>query len=276
MRYQYTSSGFKGYRPNINWGIPAGVKLILSINIIIFILVEISGIQYEIFKIFGLVPADIITSLKIWQPLTYLFLHSGLVHILINMFVLWMFGRDLEYLWGKYSFVKYFILTGVGSGIITIIFDSTSQIPVVGASGAVYGVLMAYALSYPNRIVYLYGLFPVKVKYMISFLGVAAFFASISNMQSTISHLTHLSGMLIGLIYLKHKIILNHFRTIIPIIKIYDNNNAKEYKQKKYSSEKIDFILDKLKENGWDELTKSEKQQLFNASKYYSKNQPPN
>ena len=276
MRYQYTSSGFKGYRPNINWGIPAGVKLILSINIIIFILVEISGIQYEIFKIFGLVPADIITSLKIWQPLTYLFLHSGLFHILINMFVLWMFGRDLEYLWGKYSFVKYFILTGVGSGIITIIFDSTSQIPVVGASGAVYGVLMAYALSYPNRIVYLYGLFPVKVKYMISFLGIAAFFASISNMQTTISHLTHLSGMLIGLIYLKHKIILNHFRTIIPIIKIYDNNNAKEYKQKKYSSEKIDFILDKLKENGWDELTKSEKQQLFNASKYYSKNQPPN
>ncbi len=276
MRYQYTSSGFKGYRPKINWGIPDGVKLIISINIIIFILVEISGFRYEIFKIFGLVPAGVITSFKIWQPLTYLFLHSGLFHILINMFVLWMFGRDLEYLWGKYSFVKYFILTGVGSGIITIIFDSTSQIPVVGASGAVYGVLMAYALSYPNRIVYLYGLFPVKVKYMISFIGVAAFFASISNVHTTISHLTHLSGMLIGLIYLKHNIILNQFKSIIPIIKIYDDNNAKEYKQKKYSSDKIDFILDKLKENGWDELTKSEKQQLFNASKYYSKDQPPN
>ena len=85
MKYQYTSSGFKGYRPNINWGIPAGVKLIISINIIIFILVEISGFRYEIFKFFGLVTAGVITSFKIWQPLTYLFLHSGLFHILINI-----------------------------------------------------------------------------------------------------------------------------------------------------------------------------------------------
>lgn len=279
MRYQYTSPGSRGYRASFNWGIPDGVKIIILINISIFVLVELSGFRYEIFRLFGLVPAETWGSLKIWQPLTYLFLHSGIFHILINMFVLWMFGRDLEYRWGKESLIKYFIITGTGSGIVTIIFDHTSLIPVVGASGAVYGVLMAYALAFPNRIVYLYGLFPVKVKYMIAFLGAAAFFASVSEMRSTISHLTHLSGMIIGLVYLKRGNLFHNWKNWLPKIKFHKDQSYRKSKSsimKDDQKRKIDDILDKLKESGWDGLSETEKQQLFNASKFYSEDQPPN
>lgn len=279
MRYQYTSPGSRGYRANFNWGIPDGVKIIILINVCVFVLIELSGFRFEIFELFGLVPEDTWRSLKIWQPLTYLFLHSGLFHIFINMFVLWMFGRDLENRWGKKSFIRYFLITGIGSGIVTILFDLESNIPVVGASGAVYGVLMAYALAFPNRLVYLYGLFPVKVKYLIAFLGAAAFLASISEARSTISHLTHLSGMIIGLVYLKKGKLFTNWSRWIPKIKLHSDSSpgkAASSRMRNEDKRKIDAILDKLKENGWDELSENEKQQLFSASKNYTKDQPPN
>ena len=279
MRYQYTSTGFKGYKPVINWSIPDGVKLIITINIIVFILVELSGYRYEIFRLCGLVPADSIKNFRFWQPITYLFLHSGLLHIIINMIILWMFGRELEFGWGKYKFLTYYFITGIGAAIITVIFNLSSYIPIVGASGAVYGILMAYGLSFPNRVVYLYGLFPIKIKYLITFLGITAFLYSTSNSRTTISHITHLSGMLIGFIYLKRFNLLNNWSHWFPKIKLHDIDNNDDIVHKSEETklkDDINMILDKLKENGWEGLSAIEKKKLFSASKYYSKKQNPN
>ena len=270
MRYQNRNIGFRGFNSYLNTNTPDGVKLILLINLIVFIITELFGFKYLFFPLFGLVPKLALTSYQLWQPLTYIFLHSGFFHIFINMLVLWMFGKELEYRWGKNKFLLYYFITGIGSGIVTILFNPFSIIPVVGASGAIYGILTAYSLLYPDRRVYIYGIFPVQIKYMMIFLGITAFIASIANNNSTISHLTHLSGKIIGFLYLKKNLIKNY----IPKIKIHDNDLKSSTKNN--SMDEIDIILEKLKQNGWEGLTEIEKNRLFSASKFYSKNQSPN
>ena len=105
MRYRYTSPSFNNFNKRINFSVPEGIKILLLVNIIIFFITELLGMKYEFFKFFGLVPKLTLNSYQIWQPITYMFLHSGFFHIFINMLVLWMFGRELEYRWGKKEFL---------------------------------------------------------------------------------------------------------------------------------------------------------------------------
>lgn len=245
------------------------IKLIVSINFLIFILQSLSGMEDLLFSIFGIVPSKTFGGLMLWQPFTYLFFHGGIWHVLINMFVLWMFGSELEKYWGKREFLKFFFITGVGSGLVTVLFSLGSSIPVVGASGAIYGVLLAYGLLFPNRLVYLYFLIPIKVKYLVIFIGTVAFFSSLNPEHSSISHLTHLSGMVIGFIYLRSNI---NWSTINRFL-IYRRDEIKRrYDDKKKEKREalkleVDEILDKINEVGYDGLSKSEREFLFKASK---------
>ena len=150
MRYQYTSKGFKDRLIPPTLTIPSGVKLLLIINIIVFVLIELSGKRSTLFLSFGLVPSMVWSQLKIWQIITYSFIHGGFFHIFFNMFVLWMFGKDLENQWGTKDFLIYYFVCGMGAGFITVLFGINSIIPVVGASGAIYGLLVAYGFTYPN------------------------------------------------------------------------------------------------------------------------------
>ena len=102
------------------------IKFIISINFLIFILQYLSGMEDELFTIFGIVPSKTFGELMLWQPFTYLFFHGGIWHVLINMFVLWMFGSELEKFWGKKEFLRFFFITGIGSGLITILFSLSS------------------------------------------------------------------------------------------------------------------------------------------------------
>ena len=172
---------------------------------------ELSGQKSILFQLFGLVPRSVLQEYRLWQTFTYLFLHGGWIHLLFNMFVLWMFGKDLEMDWGKNKFLVFYFVCGMGAGFITVLFGINSIIPIVGASGAIYGLLVAYGFTYPNRLVYLYGLFPLKVKYMVLGLGVIAFFASMSASQSNVSHITHLSGMIIGFLFICYNLNWNWF-----------------------------------------------------------------
>ena len=278
MRYQYTSSGFRQSfnRPTIT--IPSGVKFLLIVNVVVFILIELSGQKSLLFQTFGLVPSLVWSKFKIWQLFTYLFIHGGVFHIFFNMFVLWMFGKDLESQWGKMEFLLFYFVCGIGAGLITVLFSVNSIVPIVGASGAIYGLLLAYGFTYPNQMVYLYGLFPLKVKYMVLGLGAIAFFASLSASQSNVSHITHLSGMIIGLIFIYfninwknlkrgyYKIRLKNLKQKLP------PKNNEEVQMKK----KVDEILDKLNDSGWDSLTKQEEKYLTHASKRLFGDRPPN
>ena len=120
------------------------------------------------------------------------------------MFVLWMFGSELESIWGRRSFLQYYFLTGIGSGLVWLALNiANPNYILAGASGAVYGVLLAFGMMFPNRTVYIYFLFPIKVKYLIMILVVTEFILSM-NSASDISHITHLSAVLIGYIYLSY------------------------------------------------------------------------
>jgi len=186
-------------------GITPAVKFLLIVNIAVFVLQTLLGAvaDYRLTFYFGLVPRLVLQEFYLWQLFTYQFLHGGLFHILFNMLAVWMFGCDLEGRWGSNFFLRYYFVSVIGGGILNTIFAPGQMGPSIGASAGVYGILLAYGLIYPNRIVYFYFLFPIKVKYFVMIIGAVALYSAIQSGQSGIAHLAHLGGMVFGYIYLR-------------------------------------------------------------------------
>ena len=270
MKYQFQSNpGEFSYKPTL---FTNAIKVLVSINFGVFVLQTLSRSENLFFPLFGLVPKLVWSEFMIWQPFTYIFFHGGIWHVLINMFVLWMFGSELERLWGKNRFLRFFFITGVGSGIITMLFSLQSTVPIVGASGAVYGVLLAYGLTYPNRRVYLYGIIPIKSLWFVFGIGLVAFMSSFNNI-SQVSHLTHISGMFIGYLLLKKTFNLSEAVFIIRK-KILEHRIQKQekYIYKQYQIEKdVNRILDKINREGYNSLTEEEHSNLYKGSRLLSK-----
>ncbi len=270
--------GSGNIRPRLFKG---AVRNIIIINVAVFIVMYLLPVEKFFLLTFGIVPKFVWSRGFIWQPLTYLFIHGGFWHILMNMFVLWMFGMEIENYWGKKEFYKYYFITGIGSGLITLLFSLNSTIPVVGASGAIYGILVAFALMFPNRYLYLYFLIPIKAKYFVIFIAVVTFFSTITPGTSNISHLTHLGGFLIGFVYLKRWQISSFVRSKFPNISIKipirrvrktskDKEVIKKYDTDETFKEELNLILDKINQDGYDTLNKEEKRTLYLASAYFA------
>jgi len=160
---------------------------------------------------FAVIPAKVFTQLAVYQLVTYMFLHGGIGHLLVNMLSLWMFGTELERRWGTRFFTKYYFITGIGAGMTTLLW-SISPLPyadqiyfsaMIGASGAIYGVLLAYAMSFPNRPIYMYFVFPIPAKYFVMIIGAITFLSSVGSGGSGVAHTAHLGGLIVGYIYLK-------------------------------------------------------------------------
>ena len=152
---------------------------------------------------FGLIPARITYEYALWRFASYMFVHSGIFHILFNMLTLYMFGNELVRYWGPRRFLVYYFVTGIGAGICSWIVAMNSFSIIIGASGAIYGLLLAYGLIYPNRVVYINFLFPVKVKWLVIIMGVLAFLSSVMMPNSGVATIAHLGGMVVGYIFLK-------------------------------------------------------------------------
>lgn len=186
----------------------AAVKALLWANIGMFVL---SWLAPDIVMFLGLQPSAVILRLRIWQPITYMFLHAGVAHILFNMLALWMFGVELERLWGRDFFLKYYFIAGVGAAATTMLLalapgelGATMWSSVtIGASGAIYGLLVAYALYFPNRPIYIYFVFPIPAKIFVLIMGAIAFMSSIGGDQGGVANSAHLGGLVVGYIYLK-------------------------------------------------------------------------
>lgn len=208
MPYYEYRPGYSSFGPPLSPGIK---KLMIIIGAIFFLQLFMKNF---LISFFGLRPYFFWHRFFIWQPVTYMFLHGGLMHILFNLFALWMFGSDLEYRWGTKFFIKYFFITGIGAGLSTAIFTPNSIIPTIGVSGAVYGILLAFAITYPDRIIYLNFLFPIKAKYFALIFGLLEFYSTVSQRTDGIAHMAHLGGMVIGYIYLDYPNILKRLRRI--------------------------------------------------------------
>lgn len=296
MSYNY-------YRPSMFGGFsffPPVVKGLLITNAAVFLLTEFLGslrldgisLQYFIYRYFALLPLG--DGFLPWQLLTYQFMHGGFWHLFFNMFFgLWMFGMEVEHMWGARKFLIFYLSCGVVAGLAQLIlsplFESPlmGPVPTVGASGAVYGVLVAFGMMFPDRYIFLYFLIPVKVKYFVMFL-IALGVLSIGD-PTNVAHLAHLGGALAGYLFVQYD------RRHLPLGGLFskigwwwrsittdtgarkdDSDEAtildftdykEENKEGPDDQKRIDEILDKISRAGYQSLTEEEKKVLFEASR---------
>jgi len=187
-----------------------GVKWLLIINTAIFLLYYLGGatLQHNATVLLGLSAAAAVRNGMIWQVFTYMFLHAGITHILFNMLALWMFGSGLEQDWGTRRFLKYYFLCGIAAGVCVLAANVLIRdwfTPTIGSSGAIFGLLLAFGVMYPNQTVLMSFLFPIKAKYMVAiYAGIELLLTLGPN--TGVSTIAHLGGMLFGYIYLKSKL----------------------------------------------------------------------
>ena len=185
------------------------MKALIAANVVVFIAQSIDpGRTVETWL--GLIPAYVFGQFRIWQPATYMFLHGGLFHLLFNMLALWMFGTELERMWGTRYFLKFYFVCGVGAGVLTVFFslmpfgfaEELRTSIVIGASGAIYGLLLAYGLYFPHRPILMFMLFPIPARYFVMIIGAIAFYSSLGA-TGGVASATHLGGLIVGYLYLK-------------------------------------------------------------------------
>ncbi len=211
--------------------IPVVTKNLLIINILVFIATYVvRGMNIDLNDIFGL-HFFLASDFRIWQFFTYMFMHGGFTHILMNMFMLWMFGMVVENVWGPRKFLFYYIVCGVGAGLCQELaqygtylveglanFESvkigTTVLPMdvylnmmntVGASGAIYGVLLAFGMLFPEERMFIIPIpVPIKAKWIIMGSIVVELFSAIGTSNDGVAHLAHLGGMLFGFILIRY------------------------------------------------------------------------
>jgi len=182
------------------------LKALIGANVAMFVL---TSFMPSLQEYLGLVPALVLRQLWVWQLATYMFLHGGLFHILFNMLALWMFGTELERIWGTRYFLKFYFLTGIGAGALTVVFSllpfgfsqHVQHSVIIGASGAIYGLLLAYALYFPDRPILMI-VFWVPAKVCVAILGAIALLTSLSEAGGT-ANATHVGGLVVGYLLLK-------------------------------------------------------------------------
>lgn len=218
-----------GYRLQ-SWGFrppPSAIKTLLIACAAVFAFQTILGLvslraASFFLHYFGLVPFAVLHGF-IWQLGTYIFLHGNIWHLLFNLLFLWMFGKDLEFTWGRRKFFIYFFICGIGAGLFNVVVKAIlaafgigaldSTMPTIGASGAIFGILTAAAILFPHQKVWLIP-FPVALpmRIYVLIMGAIEFYFTLGSPGDTVSHLCHLGGMLVGYIYLRRGSFLYNFR----------------------------------------------------------------
>ncbi len=212
-----------------------------------------------------------------WTIITYMFVHGGFFHVFFNMLMLFFFGPPLEERWGGKEFIKYYLVCGVGGALFTLLFGGGT---IIGASGAIYGVMLAYALNWPDALIWIYAIFPVKAKYVVMFLGAISFFAVFAGQQDGIAHFAHLGGLVVGFIYLKkgwqagahwERLRKRFRRRKLSVVAGGANGDARRdpsrAEEEARMLEVVDQLLDKIAAQGIDSLTAEERRFLDDVSR---------
>jgi membrane associated rhomboid family serine protease len=205
---------YSPYRSTVSFG-PGGplsltLQVLIGTNVAFFLAGSLLAGSIPLNAWLGLQPVRVFESFWIWQLATYMFMHGGLFHILFNMLALWMFGAELERIWGTRYFLKFYFSCGIGAAVLTVLFSllpfGASQdlwrSVVVGASGAIYGLLLAYAMYFPDRQILMFMVFPMAVKYAVILIGAIALYSSMTD-NGGVANMTHLGGLLVGYLMLK-------------------------------------------------------------------------
>ncbi len=190
-------------------GFPPGVKWLLIVNIAIFVIGYFAGLLGidRYLGYFALSPYQVVHYGMIWQLATYMFLHGGFGHIIWNMLGLWMFGANVETTWGTRRFLNFYFFCGIGAGLCVVVLNyllpwGNPVIPTLGSSGAIFGILMACALLFPDQEVLFGFLIPIKMKYFVMIFGAVAFLMSFQP-SNGVSNFAHLGGLLFGYLFVR-------------------------------------------------------------------------
>ena len=267
MKSDYIDNAYSGSGRNF----PPVIKAMIILNVLVFVLVHIGmRMRIPLHTYLGLVPLNVIKQFMVWQLVTYLFVHAGLWHLLINMLILWMFGAPLENIWGKGKFFTFYFFTGIGAGICSLIAYWGGTTPVVGVSGVIFGLLVAHAVLFPESIILFFFLFPMKIKYAVwIFVGIDLL-SALSNPGSGVAYFAHLGGGLLGYIYLKNDWIQQKmsYLDVFRWKELRDRKRAvKKEEQARDLGTEVDRILDKISRNGIHSMTKKEKKILDQRSR---------
>lgn len=300
--YRSTYGGGQYYRPSFFGGFrffPPVIKFLLISNTLIWLLTD-----FLPFTVNGIPVAAIVTRYFAlwpigeyfwpWQLGTYMFLHGGFGHLFFNMLALWMFGMELENLWGTRRFLVYYLVCGLGAGIanvlVPLVLEPTG--PTVGASGAVFGVLVAFGMLFPDRPIYIYFLLPIKAKFFVTAYIALELFYGVFGMQSGVAHFAHLGGAAVGFVLtfmtMRGITLTSVWKKLrgttgygfekrrtrrvsddeILDAKFYDIKTGRPYEgDDEVTQEVIDAILDKINTSGYQSLTEEEKRILSEASR---------
>ncbi len=308
--------------------IPVVTKNLLIVNVVIFLLSFImgkaAGIDNPLADIFGL-HFFMASDFRLWQLVTYMFMHGGWEHIIFNMFALWMFGCVVERVWGAKKFLFYYIVCGVGAGLfqelaqfvqfwmlasdqvagfnismLSLVAHNSeallNQWTTVGASGAIYAILLAFGMIFPEDRIFIFPLpVPIKAKYFVIGYAAIELFSAMATTNDGVAHIAHLGGMVFGFFLIRYwrkqvdggysgnatKDAFGKMRnmfggrrngtrfTFTRHEQPAPENRQEDWQynaRKKATQEEIDRILDKIRKNGYDSLTKEEKQTLFDQS----------
>jgi membrane associated rhomboid family serine protease len=286
--------GFRFFPPVIKWLLISNVALWLLVDVILRVFsfdgVSIGGERGFLTQALALWPMG--EGFWPWQLLTYMFMHGGLWHLLFNMLALWMFGLELEHTWGSRRFLTFYLVCGIGAGISNLLVTPLlgQAAPTVGASGAVFGVLIAFGMLFPDRPIYVYFLLPVRAKYFIAaYIGMELFYG-ITGTTDGVAHIAHLGGAAVGLVYtlaLRGTITLPAWvnrirpsgvspspgrfgpgRNEVQDAKFYDiRSGTQVHDNPGTNQEVVDAILDKISSSGYQSLSEEEKRILTEASK---------
>lgn len=264
------------------------VKRLLIANVVVFAIMLVVPATFAL-DWFAFQPARI--ALRPWGPFTYMFLHGDLGHLVVNMLFLFFFGPPLEGRWGEREFLKFYVVCGLGGALLSYAFLPNT---IIGASAAVYGVMLAFAMNWPNAPIYVFGIFPVLAKYLVAFMAIVSLLSATGSAQgasSGIAHFAHLGGLIAGYIYLKadwrtSKAFEGLQRSarkkrrlaIVPRDEAEEEEAAVPRRGRAKAREdtalydKVDAVLDKISAEGMSSLTPSELELLDEVSKKHRTN----
>ena len=304
--------------------IPIVTRNLLIINVLVYLLASVVELGGKSLTDWGALHFFMASDFHVYQFITYQFLHGGFTHLFFNMFALWMFGCVIENVWGPKKFIFYYIFCGIGAGLcqemvqyISFAADGLTSLDpeqilnvngqrlmtvdqimnlssTIGASGAVYGILLAFGMTFPNERIFIFPLpIPIKAKWFVAIYAIIEFVSAMSSVGDGVAHMAHIGGMLFGFLLILYwrKRPNSYFnvdatrqffdkwsrtsRTSHTSETSYTSSNTTysrpeddmEYNaRKKARQEEIDKILDKIRVSGYDSLSKEEKRRLFEAS----------
>jgi len=273
--------------------IPTITKNLLIINILVYLATVVMELRGVDIAFYGGLHYYGSPFFHLYQFITYQFLHGSFQHLFFNMFALWMFGCVIERVWGPKKFLFYYLVCGIGAGLsqelVQMLMGSYSL--TIGASGAVYGILLAFGMTFPNERIFIFPLpVPIKAKWFVCIYAGIELFSALGSAGDGVAHMAHLGGMLFGFLLIRYwqkhpgsDFDLNSGRLFFDGLKRnFEQRRGPQQPQqrtggkqadmdynarKRQSQEEVDRILDKIRKSGYDSLTKDEKQRLFDASR---------